>query len=279
MLAKKTRKTQRGEEFIERSVRKYPKIIFWIFLIYFVLFASYMMWYFYFISTYTLSTVDGISMQNTLNVQAIDGDDCYDWVYIHKNKQPEHFDIITLTSKEINVEDGSITDISLIKRAIAFEGDLITIKRATEKGEDGFFHVYIQQEGELTPKMLQEDYIKSYYEWTYSGSFSSVVYVDGVEYEREFYTNFILQNSDNTVKIGDTWYYQVPEDSVFYMGDNRAKSSDSRVRGVADIENIQGVVEIILKDAQNASDAQRLWIKTVSIFEFYWNELANYFSR
>ncbi len=281
MFGTKSRRDIKGEEFIERSVRKYPKVIFWIFLFYFLLFASYMIWYFYFISTHTLSSVDGISMQNTLNSSATSSNDCFDWVYVNNNDTPEHFDIITISSTQLG-EDG-ISKISLIKRAIALEGDLVTIKKANGDGEDGYFHVYIQREGELAPIRLDEDYIKSYEEWSQMSSVTEWTLNNlqpvKVEYEQMFYQTFLKGKDENVVKIGDTWYYKVPENSVFYLGDNRAHSSDSRVRGVASIDDIEGVAEIILKDAQLATDTQLIWIKTSSICQYYWKEMENVFAR
>ena len=261
MFGTKSRRDIKGEEFIERSVRKYPKV--------------------YFISTHTLSSVDGISMQNTLNSSATSSNDCFDWVYVNNNDTPEHFDIITISSTQLG-EDG-ISKISLIKRAIALEGDLVTIKKANGDGEDGYFHVYIQREGELAPTRLDEDYIKSYEEWSQMSSVTEWTLNNlqpvKVEYEQMFYQTFLNEKDENVVKIGDTWYYKVPENSVFYLGDNRAHSSDSRVRGVASFDDIEGVAEIILKDAQLATDTQLIWIKTSSICQYYWKEMENVFAR
>lgn len=282
MLGFQSRKAKRGEEYIERSVKKYPKILFWSFLIYFLLFAGYMGWYFYFINTFALCKVEGISMQNTLNPYITSADDCDDWFYLYNDKKPELFDIVVVTDIELN-EQSEEQEVSLVKRVIALEGDLVTIKRATGEGEDGYFHVYVQRVGENYPTMLQEDYVKSYYEWTYGGSFSQV-YEDTtgesvVEYEYRFHQTFINNNEENTIKIDDTWYYRVPEGCVFYLGDNRARSSDSRVRGVGSLSEVQGVAEIILHDAEDASDAERFGIKFVSIAGYYWEKVENAFAR
>ena len=75
---KRTKQTAKQEEYIDKQVKKFPKIVFYIFLVYFVLFAIYISWYIYFRNTYELSEVDGTSMQNTLNPDITvenDGDD------------------------------------------------------------------------------------------------------------------------------------------------------------------------------------------------------------
>lgn len=285
MLGFKSRKAKRKEEFIERSVKKYPKILFWVFFVYFLLFASYMIWYFYFINTYTLCKVEGTSMQNTLNPDITSTTDCEDWFYLNNGQTPELYDIIVIVDTQIN-SDGKKEPISLVKRVIALEGDLITIKKDTSDSGDGYFHVYVQRAGETDVEMLVEDYVKSYEEWTRYRtspleSNTHVDYSDGhtVEYEKRFYDNFIDGNEENIIKIGDTWFYRVPEDGVFYMGDNRAYSSDSRIRGIGYLSDVQGVAEVILKNAENANDSQRLGIKFVSICGFYWDKVEEAFAR
>ncbi len=262
----KKQNTIRQEEYLEKQAKKFPKVLFYIFLVYFILFSIYIGGYIYFRNTYELSEVFGASMQNTLNPNIYSQNDGDDLVYVNIKKKPEKFDIIVIKDK-----DSSGKEIKLIKRAIGMPGNLITIK----KDGDGFYHVYYGNRETQEIEKLDETYIKSYEDWTKSKSSYTV---GDIEYEDEFYTNFIASGKYKTYEIDGTTFFEVPDDHIFYLGDNRARSSDSRARGTGEIKNVEGVAEIILSDAAK-TNANVFGIKFKSIFSFLWKELTRFFAR
>lgn len=271
---KRTKKTAKQEEYIDKQVKKFPKIVFYIFLVYFILFAIYMGWYIYFRNTYELSEVDGTSMQNTLNPNITSENEGDDLVYINTTKQPERFDIVVINDKNA---DGS--DIKLIKRVIGMPGDYVTIK----KSDDGYFHVFMLNYETSEIYVLNESYVKSYEGWTYGPDsvYDSSVAVLGEEYELRFYETFIANPQyaqENVVLVEGVYFFKVPDNEIFYLGDNRGRSSDSRVRGTAKLEKVEGVAEIILPGGAEEG-ANLLAIKFDALFSFYWNKLEGFFSR
>ncbi len=272
---KRKQTSKRQEEYIDRQVKKFPRAVFIVFLVYFILFAIYMSWYIYFRNTYILSEVRGSSMQNTLNPGIDYESTSEDLVYINKNMKARPGDIIVING--FFNSDG--TEDKLIKRAIGFGGDYFTIKI----GEDEVYHVY-----QYNPKAeegsqiieIDEPYIKSATEWTRNSAiYSQTVTVGEEKYEKCFYDKFLAEGCEYEVIDADgVLFFQVPEYEVFYLGDNRAHSSDSRQRGTAKVRNIEGVAEIILSGA-NKKDANVLGIKFSSLFSFYWQKLTAFFSR
>lgn len=264
----KKQNTIRQEEYLEKQAKKFPKVLFYIFLVYFILFSIYIGGYIYFRNTYELSEVFGASMQNTLNPNIYSQNDGDDLVYVNIKKKPEKFDIIVIKDK-----DSSGKEIKLIKRVIGMPGDLITIKKDTSGGS--YYVYYVNRETKEIEKLDETSYIKSYKDWTNS----KISYTAGdIEYEDEFHTNFIASGKYETYTIDGTTFFEVPENNIFYLGDNRARSSDSRARGTGEIKNVEGVAEIILSDAAK-TNANVFGIKFKSIFSFLWKELTRFFAR
>lgn len=263
----KKQNTIRQEEYLEKQAKKFPKVLFYIFLVYFILFATYLGVYIYFTKTYELSEVYGQSMQNTLNPNISSQDECHDLVYVNIKKDIERYDVIVI--KDI---DQSGKPVKLIKRVIGMPGDLITI---VKDADDGYYHVYYADAEKDEVYRTNENYIKSYAEWTIG---KSACTINNVTYEDEFHTRFIASGDYVTREVGGMMFFEVPEEKVFYLGDNRARSSDSRARGTGKIKDVEGVAEIVLPDA-GKPNANVFSIKSKAIFSFIWNELTSFFAR
>lgn len=261
---RRKRETQEQKEYVDKQVRKLPKFVSAIFLIYVIIFICFMIWYFTFRSTYVISDVEGPSMSPTINIGVADND-AYtkeDFVYVNKKKEVEREDIVVVN---LNTTGDSKNDNLIIKRAVALGGDKITIRIA----EDGFYHVFIQYAGEEEVMETEESYIKSYEGWTRSKS----TYVkSSIYYENEFYNTFLMSGEDVTV-IDGVYFYEVPEGKYICLGDNRAVSRDSRNRGAFSESQMQGVAQIIVKDGCKSSGLGLFFKKVGSICNFYWKEI------
>ena len=216
-------------------------------------------------------------MKNTLNQNCTYASQSDDLVYVNPTKPVERFDIIIVNYKSL--VDGKVQENHLIKRAIAFGGEYITIRKSEE---DGYYHIFFYDEEKEQAQMLNEDYVRSYADWTsrisYAGSLSE-------QYEGKFYEYYLSgANSTNnqrnfTVETFDgISYLKVPDDEIFFLGDNRDDSMDARFIGPSTLQRIEGVAEIILTGA-NKPGANVLGIKIKSIFSYYWNKLAKFFAR
>ena len=128
--------------------------------------------------------VSGRSMQNTFSSTDI--------VIANKHKTPKYGDVIIVSGLKDSGE-------WLIKRAIAFEGDIVTIV-------DG--DVY------LNGTLLEEDYAV------------------GKTYAPD------CRDDSNTNEM----IYLIEEGEIFFLGDNREDSLDSRFYGVCTFDNIEGVI-------------------------------------
>lgn len=128
--------------------------------------------------------VSGRSMEKTFSNADI--------VIANRHKTPKYGDVIIVSGLKDSGE-------WLIKRAIAFEGDIVTIK-------DG--DVY------LNGKLLEEDYAL------------------GNTYAPD------SRDEGDTVEVN----YVISEGEIFFLGDNREDSLDSRFYGVCTFDNIEGVI-------------------------------------
>lgn len=260
---KRQRQTRARKQFEEDLDKKIPMWMTTMFTIYIVIFLGVFIWFFWFKSTYYISDIYNVSMQPTLNAD-ISGDTAQDSVYVNTRARHKHGDIITISKKPKNV----------IKRLIAMEGDKVSIV----VGEDNLYHVSIIYNGEQNATILEEDYIKSAEEWRYSGKYFQAVTDGERAYEKVFHQKFLEVKDDRVSLIDGIYYYEVPKDSYFCLGDNRALSSDSRENGVFLKKDVTGVAQIIIKNGAIHSGLD-FWKKFSAVFMFYWSKIEDSFAR
>lgn len=252
------------------------RITFYILLIFFAIFF---IWFTVFGTIHSFYAVKGASMKGTLNASIADTDryTSVDAVYVNKNEKPQIFDIVVIEreSKE-----------SIIKRAMAFEGDYITIAKGTyeQSGETFdtfyFYRISAQQMKTLdTETFVDEDArlvedgqngysIYSYKQWE-SKEENTIL-----NYESKFYNKFIFGAASEDLFVSNSGliYVKVPKGKIFAMGDNRAHSSDSRENGFYSLTDVVGRVDIVI---YNHNFASRLW----EVVKFYFSEAEKFFAR
>ena len=97
-------------------------------------------------------------------------------------------------------------------------------------------------------------------------------------YEFNFYLTFLKyygteqERFNYFVSQEGLVYVQVPEGKLFYMGDNRQYSTDSREVGFCDKTYVVGRTEIIV---YNYNFVNRLW----EVVKFYFKEMETFFAR
>lgn len=258
---KSHKNSKKEDEFVEKEIKKIPKVISIMFFVYIILFLALMVWLFYFKATYYISPVQGTSMQPTINPEISSQLDSNDFVYVNGRKTGTYGDIVTI---DVGAEN------PIIKRVIGMEGDLVSIYMT----EDGYYHVAILYRYTRDVVILEEEYIKSYSKWTSS---REGIVVSNVVYEKQFYDTF-LKSGSNLENIDGVLFYEVPKNAYFCLGDNRAVSSDSRSRGVFSKNQIKGVAEIIVKYG-NVSSGSLLGKKIAAIAAYYWEKIEKSFAR
>lgn len=185
-------------------------------------------------------SVTGPSMYPTLNKSAkgYDYSSNTDIVYINKSKNVKRGDIVVFDSSDLGVNDyfnfSEDESTFFIKRVIALPGDTIQFRAKTK-------------------------------DVSTNNSMAFDLYVNG-NYVEEPYASEILMTvaSINLSKIPNIDIYNklisetvitVPNDSIFVMGDNRSRSTDSREFGFVNKKSIIGVVKIHIPYGNNLLEA------------------------
>ena len=272
----------------------------------------------FFQSNYRYITVNGLSMQPTLNQNPVkvDGKAVQDGVYIKllKNKSTNELDYGDIVILDETDEFGK----TIIKRYLAKGGDKISIFKVNINGSEEYRFVRIKS-GSTVPEVIEESYLEGdvynclidsyeqlgYTKWSREAYYSVV----SVKYESWFYSTFfnpdsfiynpdseIYQNdyrsyvpythsiSTYTVQYdGQTYnnvlFYEVPQNDMFYMGDNRTNSQDARMNGT---EAVSKVIGKVVKVTRNSTSSQNsifwLFSRTKGYLEIIWDEIVNYFA-
>ncbi len=268
-----------------------------------VFFSIFFIWYAIFLSSHSYYRVDGASMVPTLNADISPSkfDEAqgisYDCVYVDKKADPKLFDVVVINTHQKNADK---TNKTIIKRLMATGGDFVTVAKTVDQdGTErmGFFRIpkgtdradYLDEQG-----LLLESGENGYeiYEpnsiWAHKKNFeqpltfSLKVKVGGEEIENEydynFYLTFLKQYGSENESFGyfvsstGLLYVQVPEGSFFYLGDNRAHSSDSREDGFRKVEDIVGPVEIVIYNNN--------FFKRIGTFmTYFFKEVEKFFAR
>lgn len=223
-----------GELLLARKKSKLPFIVMYAVIVILVL----LILFYYF---FGCAIVKGQSMENTL-------DNSQRCLLLKRNYTIEHGDIITLKHPD-SKEDGDM----LIKRAIALGGDKILFVRSQG---NKYVDMYVCKSGESHFKLSKEKYLKEEH-MTYGGTDSkfgfdangfvvpTTAYRPQEEIEK---INFNAEQLDyDAILILDS-VIEVPKNYVYYMGDNRNHSTDSRYYGPCKVSDITGkVINIIEK--------------------------------
>ncbi len=232
---------------------------------------------------YSYITISGESMQNTINPNPVeivtkDGRErVQDGVFVKLTQDVDYGDIVILKS---NISNKNKT---IIKRVLAFEGDHITIARVPKegllKGELRFMRV---KSGSTKVEILEENYIRSHFEWIGGFEEGSCKLYGNVYYEDMFFTNYFgyYQSREYYVpQIGENvLFFEVPQENVFFMGDNRANSTDARFLGTYNSDKIVGRVVEIVKNGTKYEGNHFWWFnRIVSTIKVCWQEVLRFF--
>ena len=186
---------------------------------------------------------------------------------------------------------------------MAFEGDYISIAQTKdESGKDVLAFYRIAKGTALDQETFEDESarvdetsgengytIKSAQEWweVFGHYVSSDLTVDvggeskTIRYEEKFFYKFLdgFNELDEQTKIENFFvskngmvYVKVPEGKIFYMGDNRAHSTDARDYGFAERNLVVGRAEFIVYDYNFVS---RLW----EVVKFYFKQVEEFFAR
>jgi len=244
---------------------------------------------FSFNQNYYYIEVDGLSMQPTINpspVEVIKDFGSYsdkvsvqDGVFVSPTKDVDYGDIIILENMFPERK-------TIIKRVLAFEGDYVTI--AKQENEEGMmvFRVMRVKSGHNKVEIVKEEYVKSDWAWAtlYSPAESQMPQdsqTADVVYEIDFYKTFSkggYQQRIFQVEGTDIKFFKVPEDQLFYLGDNRTESRDSTEEGTASISNLLGkVVRIVRNGTYHSGNVFFFFNRFGEVLSIIWDEILRFF--
>lgn len=246
---KKVEEVEKVQDPVKEVTELFFRMFFYLFLVFI---AVFMCWYGYFVLNHTFYDVKGASMMPTLNdsipySQMESANNMhFDSVHI-KDETPSLFDVVII--KRPTDKD------SIIKRLIAQEGDYVTIAKVVDENGNSSFKLFriaagsqlegfsdeqamLSENGENGYTILEPDTLWVHKKTLASEFIEVEINVDGQsfkhQYEYNFYWTFLNFYSENDspynyfVSDEGLLYVQVPQGQFFFMGDNRAHSTDAR---------------------------------------------------
>lgn len=247
----------------------------------------------FFQQSYMYITVNGMSMQPTLNVRpvAIDRKSVQDGVYVKLTKDADYGDIIIID----RTEESNHT---VIKRLLGKGKDKISIAKLNINGAEEYRFLRIKS-GDSRVEVVNEKYINgtcydasgNKYQVGYQSWALDPAEIDNyIKYEPSFYGTFFAEE-ENESKIftydvsysGQIYhavkFYEIEENKIFYMGDNRMGSTDCRKTGTESADKIIGKVAVIAHNASSSKNSPIYFLyKTKGYLEVIWKEIINIFS-
>ena len=232
---------------------------------------------------YTYVSINGMSMQPTLNpdpyIDGISQQAIQDGVYIRNTQDVDYGEIIIL--------ENVIKDKTIIKRVLALGGDYISIVKVEDDGASEF-RILRMKDGSNQIEIIEEDYILSYRSWVnmyYNEDLTTPQDPQtDVVYEPAFYSKFDGDGYESRIVtvsgLGgqDVKMYKVPENNVFFLGDNRAYSQDSRALGTTTTENIMGsVVKIVRNGADYEGNVWWQFNRFKGYISVIWDNILRFF--
>lgn len=194
--------------------------------------------------------VVGISMQPTINQQVTSDEDelhC-DVVYYRKANSYTYKDIVIASNTNNEYFDTENKPYLIIKRVVACGGDTVkfipeSIIPSTPGNKFNYTIEITNKNGEKI--ITNEDYIKE-----------KMYFENNDYYYSGYLTKYpIFYNIYTNLKLGKSYSFTVPENEYFLMGDNRNHSSDSRVFGSVEYEDILGLVKLQVDYGESVYEA------------------------
>lgn len=174
----------------------------------------------YFNVTHEYHVVSGTSMLPTLNV-----DNTTDGVFVSRVKEYNRGDIIVVRRGE---KDENNQEIIVIKRLIAVGGDKITVREI-----DGENRIVLILNGQTSEMVLDEPYLQDY-----SAN-------DGLK------SRFQTMLHKLSLYPDVNGFITIPQDEIFYLGDNRISSKDCVEYGPVKRDMVVGLVDYIAYGNKN----------------------------
>ena len=253
------------------SQRLFMIFVFILLLFYLALFITNI----FFQQSFRYVTINGTSMQPTLNPNPVEVEDGFvqDGVYIKLTQDIDYNDIIIIDKSVDNSEYNQ----TIIKRVLGFEYDKISIAKVEVDGKSTYRFMRIKS-GTNKVEIIYEDYIKSYDLWNAITSITD----GGIDYENIFYKTFLMGNNvslEYVEGVGYVKFYQIQQNQIFYMGDNRTGSSDARSSGTENIEKVIGKVVEISHNSTNIQNSLFWWFnRVVTYLKIIGKQIIEYFA-